>query len=888
MSWGFTPSLPAAEQQSGYAPLSADVGTFALTGQAISLSMPCEAGIFTLDGQAIGNLPLIAETGNFNVTGFAPGIPPLDAEVGEFALAGQALGFPTYQLTAEHGKFYADGRSINQPIVAASTVKIVTLGDSITEFSNNFKFGDITSVNNRSNGEIHWVRQRGKAGFKFEVWSDATARWIHNGTAWASAPLFNGANQGRAGDWAKGVERRTTAVINMGPDIVVLAIGTNIGPVEDGQSVAATTANIDTVVNRLVAAGIKVIIGTVRPRAVSTSGSSGTFSIEITPARYAQLQEISAHIRTLDNDSTIFVWDSEPDLLDPNPTAPLITGSCYRWAVRDGVHLTPRGAWAGSRTLELTLDRVLGDGTWFNADASVSNAIANGVLSGSGGTVNAGITGTAPNSHTITKVGSATLTAVSSVSSGWIVAVSSPGGQVISNNYNAFRLDSADIDPAAQGWTSATWVKAFAEIEVTGGEIIGNTQLGFFHGTTVRSYGLGSAASNRAEQAYPTESRIGWVETAPQQIGAATAVKAALEIDVRTDIAGSATVKLKRWIIRAVNDPRVDFPYDPMDPQIYGLTGQEALFDLDGSTPSLTADAGVFIVSGQDVETDAARRLSCDAGKFAALGNGGVPLYDEQGNYLYDELGRILYTEIDPAEFIIFTSLLLTGDVGLFTLAGQDAGLIEQSPGLYSFAAEAGVFPLAGQDANLAASLIPAMQLGEHAITGQDVDFILSKASLAAEAGIFATFGQVVSLRRDLFPEAGIFTVSGEIDFTVARRRVYIQFGPSRRVPGKIYPVATIPLNGTFYDEAGDAFDPMTVELFIISPSGRESSYTHGVDSELRRTADGRYTFDATLDEPGRWHYQWRVIAHDVVSVKESDILVQDTPFYSGSRRAYA
>lgn len=888
MSWGFSPTLPAAEQQSGYAPLTADAGTFTLTGQAAGLSMPCEAGIFTLEGQALGNPPLIAETGNFNVTGFAPGIPPLDAEHGAFSLSGQAVNLPTYRLFCEHARFYADGRAFSQPITPASTVKIVTLGDSITEFSNGFKFGDITSVNNRSPGEIHWVRARGKAGFRFEVWSDPTARWIHNGTAWASAPLFNGANQGRAGDWAKGVERRTTAVINMDPDIVVLAIGTNIGPVEDGQDVATTIGNIDTVVNRLVAAGIKVAIGTVRPRAVSTSGSSGTFSIEITPARQAQLDQISAHILTLDDNQNVFVWDVRPYTQDPNPSAPLVAGSCYRWAVRDGVHLTPRGAFEGSRALELCLDRILADGTWFNSDASISNAITNGVLAGTGGTVNAGISGQAPNSHSVTKVGSATLTVVSSVSSGWELAVSSPGGQAITNNYNLFRMDSPSVDPAAQGWTSSTWVKVFAEIEISGGEVIGNTQLGFYHGTTVRSYGLASAANNRAEQAYAAESRSGWVETAPQQIGAATAVKAALEVDVRTDIAGSATVKIKRWIMREVEDPHLTFPYDPMNPQTYVLAGQVANFDLDGNVASLVADAGTFALAGQAVGITAQRRLSCDAGKFAALGNGGVPLYDEQGNYLYDELGQVLYIEVEPAEFRIVTSLLLTADVGTFALAGQDAGLIEQSPGLYSFAAEAGVFPLAGQDANLAVSLITSMQLGEYAITGQDANLPYGKAPLAADAGIFATFGQVVSLRRDLFPEAGIFAVSGSVDITVARRRVYIQFGPSRRVPGKLYPVATVPINGTFYDEVGDAFDPMTVKLCIWSPSGRETSYTHGVDSELRRTADGRYTFDATLDEPGRWHYQWRVTAYDVVSIKESDILVQDTPFYSGSRRSYA
>lgn len=900
MSWGFSPSLPAAEQQSGYAPLTADAGAFTLSGQSAGLSMPAEAGVFTLVGGALGNPPLVAEPGVFNVTGFAPGIPPLIADHGEFTLAGQDVALPTYRITCEPGQFRASGRLFNQPVTPSSTLKIVTLGDSIMEFAN----GNTSAIriDNQADGEIHWVKARGKAGFRHEVYYQATARWIHNGVnAWASAPLFNGANQGHAGDWAKGVERRLTAVLNMNPDVVVLNIGTNFGPVEDGQSASAVITTIGNIVSQLAGVAqrdgsgiIRLVIGTIRPRAV-TAAPSGLFSIEIRPSDRTRIETINAYIRTLDNDSTIFVWDPEPDLLDPNPSAPLLAGSCYRWAVRDGVHLAPRGAFESSRSLELTLDRILKDGTWFDSDASVSNAVTNGVLAGTGGTAGTGASGQVPTNFTLFNVSGASsiITATSSTSDGnWQIAVSSVGGSASASNSQVVRAYSSAINVAAQGWTSTTWVKMFVEVAVTSSQVLGALHADLVNGagnssSTLLSQAIGPTLQNRATEDFAHEPWSGWLETTAQQVGSATNLAARIDIEPLINRAGDAVVTIKKVIVREVEDPRTLFPFDPMDPQVYSLSGQEIAFDLEGNTPSLTADAGAFAVAGQAANLLAQRRLTANAGQFAALGNGGLPLVDEQGNYIYDEQGNVLFTEIDPAEFRIVTSLVLTADVGAFGFAGQDAEFSQQSPGNFAFTAETGNFALGGQEANLAKATSTALVVGEFAVAGQDANLLLAKAPLPADAGIFSILGQVVSLRRDLFPENGAFTVSGSVEFSVARRRVFIQFGPLKRPPGKLYPVATIPINGTFNDENGVAFDPHTISLYIISPSGRESSYTYGVNSELRKNADGRYVFDAVLTEPGRWHYQWRVTAYDVTSIKESEILVQDTPFYSGTRQSY-
>lgn len=814
-----------------------------------------------------------------------PDVIVFPAEAGTFSLAGQVATLPTYILHAEHGRFHFSGRHFNQPITAADTVKLVTLGDSIMEFANGA--ATATTLDNQADGEIHWVKARGKAGFRHENYYDPTARWIHSGVAWASAPLYNGAGQGRAGDWAKGVQRRLTAVINMDPDIVVLNIGTNFGPVEDGQDVASTTANIGLIVSTLVTAGIKVVIGTIRPRAVSASGSSGTFSIEINAARQAQLEQISAYIRTLDDDSTVFVWDPVPDLLDPNPSAPLIAGSVYRWAVRDGVHLTPRGAFESSRSLELAIDRVLKDGTAFDADASASNSIDNGVLEGTGGTVGAGVSGDAPDDHSISNVtgASAIVTAVSSVEAdGWQVAISSAGGSSSASNTQVIRLTSPAVTVATEGWSSTDWVKIYAEVEVSNGAVLGALSLSLMQGSTVRARGLGPTLSNRASEAFAAQPWSGWIETFPQQVGAATTFTARLDIEPYIDRAGAVVVKVKRWIMREVEDPHLTFPYDPLAPAIHALAGQEATLTFEGVN-LIAADPAAFTLTGQANAFIRARRLDAAKGHFAAVG--GVPLVDETGAFLIDEMGAVLFVDEFPT--ILDVSRALAADVGTFALAGQDAAIPAEAPGAFVLTAEVGVFSATGQSANLAVAIQVQLDAGAFALTWQDVEIDRFLAPLDALPGIFQLNGQANAFKRDLHPEVGTFALSGiDIGATVARRRVYVQFGPSRRAPGKLYPIVTVPLNGTFYDEAGDAFDPTTVELFIFSPSGRESSFTYGEDSEIRRTADGRYTFNATLDEPGRWYYQWRVTADDVTSVKESDILVQDTPFYSGSRRAYA
>jgi hypothetical protein len=814
-----------------------------------------------------------------------PDVIVFPAEVGAFTLAGQAATLPTYILHAEPGRFYFSGRHFNQPITPASTVKLVTLGDSIMEYANGA--ATATTLDGQADGEIHWVKARGKAGFVHENYYDPTARWIHSGSGWASAPLYNGAGQGRAGDWAKGVLRRLTAVINMDPDIVVLNVGTNFGPVEDGQDVATTTANIGLIVSTLTTAGIKVVIGTIRPRAVSSTGSSGTFNIEINAARNAQLEQISAYIRTLDNDSTVFVWDPVPDLLDPNPSTPLIAGSAYRWAVRDGVHLTPRGAFESSRSLELAIDRVLKDGTAFDADASVDNSITNGVLEGTGGTVGAGVSGDAPDSHSISNVSgaSAIITAVSSVEAdGWQLVISSTGGSSSASNTQVLRIGSPTVTVATEGWTSTTWVKLYAEVEVSNGAILGALHLNLMQSSTVRARGLGPTLSNRATEAFATQSWSGWIETYPQQVGAATTLTARMDVEPYIDRAGATVVKVKRWIMREVEDPHLTFPYDPTAPAALSLSGQPATLIFSGVN-SLVADPGTFTCAGQDAALLRARRLNAEKGHFAAV-NGSV-LTDDTGAFLLDDSSAVLFVDEDPVSISVSVGYVLTAETRTYQLTGQDAGLAVQVPGAYVLIAEASALSLSGQDANLAAAGQVQLDAGSFVFAGQDAGLSRFLVPLDAEMGIFQLSGQTNAFRRDLFAEVGVFALSEiEVSLPTVRRRVYMQFGPLLRAPGRIYPGATVAINGIFKDEDSLPFDPMETTLHVVSPSGTRSAYVYG-DGVVRRTGDGRYVCDVALTEPGRWYYQWEVLALDVTSIKEGNLLVQTTSHYEFSSQAY-
>ncbi len=178
------------------------------------------------------------------------------------------------------------------------------------------------------------------------------------------------------------------------------------------------------------------------------------------------------------------------------------------------------------------------------------------------------------------------------------------------------------------------------------------------------------------------------------------------------------------------------------------------------------------------------------------------------------------------------------------------------------------------------------------AVTATGTEPLLDEdgATLVDDEGYtLVTDGEAVFFFRRPSTSMEIAVTADPVEFTLERRRVYITFGPLLRAPRRIYPGSTVLINGTFKDEDGIAFDPLEVKLLVSAPySTRLSSYLYGDGDRIRRTASGRYEIDLTLDEPGRWVVQWRVVARDVVSIKEMSLLVQETPHYQYASRDYA
>lgn len=121
-----------------------------------------------------------------------------------------------------------------------------------------------------------------------------------------------------------------------------------------------------------------------------------------------------------------------------------------------------------------------------------------------------------------------------------------------------------------------------------------------------------------------------------------------------------------------------------------------------GTVYLLTADAGMFSLSGQDAGLRAERRLVGEMGAFSLAGQ---------------DAGL-------RAEW------RLAADVGLFAFTGQDAGL----PVERRLAADAGLFALAGQDAALRMARQLLAEAGIFSLSGQDVEFIVPTSAGAVLA----------------------------------------------------------------------------------------------------------------------------------------------------------
>ena len=107
--------------------------------------------------------------------------------------------------------------------------------------------------------------------------------------------------------------------------------------------------------------------------------------------------------------------------------------------------------------------------------------------------------------------------------------------------------------------------------------------------------------------------------------------------------------------------------------------------------------------------------------------------------------------------------------------------------------------------------------------------------------------------------------------------------------PGKYFVGTLVRVTAHFeWDDTCVDVDPTTVKVRFMSPSGKETTYTHDTDSEIGKSSTGDYFADFTPDESGRWHYRFQTTGTGMTFAIEDTFLVQYSRFEEGSQDAYS
>ena len=102
--------------------------------------------------------------------------------------------------------------------------------------------------------------------------------------------------------------------------------------------------------------------------------------------------------------------------------------------------------------------------------------------------------------------------------------------------------------------------------------------------------------------------------------------------------------------------------------------------------------------------------------------------------------------------------------------------------------------------------------------------------------------------------------------------------------PGRNYVNSPIQLSLNIETALGVDVDPDTVTFKTFSPSGLETSYVYGTDSEVTKSSVGNYDAVFTPNESGRWYYRWETTGTGTTIGIEGQFLVQASAFFDDVR----
>lgn len=398
------------------------------------------------------------------------------------------------------------GTAAAQAAIGA-VVRVGAGGDSIVQ--ENFQYGQGASfLTSSSVGEIVWA-QALYPYFEFDNWPIATA------------PYFAGMNGGISGNTAGDVRARLTPMLDLAPDVQIVAVGGN--SIEAGLAAPAIMNDLAAIVGSFRAIGCKVILADIRPRGHWAPGSD----------KFAQKTALNTLIADFCAAGNAALWPAHAAYADG-------AGMPKAGYLRDSTHPTQAGAIAGARALVPVLRQLIK--SVLTCEPRTTNAVGNPTLTAPGGTLGGGLSG--------------------EVGAGWVASTSNATaiGSLNARGERQFALSGAGgadaffrlgRDFGGVPVTAGSWVKAYARIRLSawsGWRLVQFVISGSFSAFGDYLPGVQIPLENET---------VLYIETPPFQVPTGEASLAPNFI-VRLDgsAGGAGTVTMERLFVGSIADPR--------------------------------------------------------------------------------------------------------------------------------------------------------------------------------------------------------------------------------------------------------------------------------------------------------------------------------------------
>jgi len=434
--------------------------------------------------------------------------------------------------------------------------KIVTIGDSITQYGN---VGSSTKIGNQGDSVIHWAL-RDIPSLRHEVWY-----------ASSSGSNFRGCNFGVAGDSLTMILSRMPSAIRscslMGAGCIVFHGGTNTGTTDF--TAAYKMERLNECINFALTLGVPVLVGTVFPRAVTGTGFAST----VTKSYMAELLAFRTQVLALSQTTpNLYVWDSWNDLVDPQYVQGVddYYGTPKAEYTIDGVHLTPKGAFQAAKSLRTLLQSLAPSQVWTdtffagNNPTSASNKLTNGALTGSAGTPSLGVTGSVASNWQVSGQNGF----VSAVAS--LVSNPNTGGQtqrlVITSTGAGVDYENIlyNQSTAISGITNAAWVRTYVKVKVSGNTagILGALRCDLTNSTTSQTgVGMENTNATRSAEPWTKDDYEAWIVTGAVKYNTGDSVQSYIYADIINTIAGTVTIDIEAVLVIEEVDPSTTYAY---------------------------------------------------------------------------------------------------------------------------------------------------------------------------------------------------------------------------------------------------------------------------------------------------------------------------------------